>query len=358
MKLAIIRSIKSDASTGRPDEYLDTFDTLFANRVIGNLLNTNDFCTACGSECIECRNTYGLKPDAELAGIVSLPSPMPHLLERPGDSVPSALPRHDVLLAIAIHEQILLEILKKAATFGTRAVIVPLEAPDWISEAARAEAHAICEKVGVEIAFPKPFCSFKPPVNSALGEFRRLFHIGMPDVALDVKNGSVKSAKVNVSAACGATYCVARWLEGRHLSENIELEVISRWWHSYPCTASMERDPELGGETPLHVAGQAHLGILSPWKSRVVDEDPLVMSPLGTMVQKPIPPEENRRNIDRAMQAVLETLERCGSVTLDDLRSSLPFSPAILNMALLTMKQEGLVQTEGTLVSRCGDSAR
>jgi len=356
LKLAILRSVRSDKVATQPDEYLDTFDTLFADRVIGNLLNRVDFCTACGSECIRCRKVYGMEPGTELAGIVSLPSPMPHLLERPVEHVPPDIPEHDVLLAIAVHEQVLLEILKQAPSFGLRAVVVPLETPDWISESARAQAHIISEDLGIEIAFPKPFCSFRPPANSVLGEFRRLFHIGMPDVSLEVRDGTITSAKVSVSAACGATYCVARWLEGRSLSENIELEVISRWWHSYPCTASMERDPELGGETPLHVAGQAHLGILSPWKSHVVDEDPLVLSPLGTMVQRPIPPEENRRNIEGAMRAVLATLETRGSISLEDLRGSVAFSPAILNMALLTLKHQGFTRTDGMVISRPGKS--
>ncbi|HDH57064.1 MAG TPA: hypothetical protein ENF16_00465, partial [Bacteroidetes bacterium] len=34
---------------------------------------------------------------------------------------------------------------------------------------------------------------------------------------------------------------------------------VSRYWHSFPCTASMKSDSELGGDTILHLGGQIHM---------------------------------------------------------------------------------------------------
>jgi hypothetical protein len=87
---------------------------------------------------------------------------------------------HEVMLAIHIHEQILLEILKQTRRWGTKAVVIPLEAPGWISPAARREAARICRENGVEVSFPKPFCTLDPLPGSWLARFRDEFHLGRP----------------------------------------------------------------------------------------------------------------------------------------------------------------------------------
>ena len=53
----------------------------------------------------------------------------------------------------------------------------------------------------------------------------------------------------------GSTWFVAKQLEGVEVDNKRELyDRISESHHSYPCTASMERDRELG-DTVLHKAG-------------------------------------------------------------------------------------------------------
>lgn len=342
MKLAVLRSVPVAPNVPTGSGYLQAFDTRFAERVLGNLRGRKGFCTACGPDCNACRAPYGRTFGADIAAVLDFPALMPHVLERPWDHVPSNVPHADVLLVINIHEQILLEILPVCGRWGVRAVVAPLEAPGWVSRAARAQAYRVCEETGVEIAFPKPFCAFKPPAGTVLAAFREAFHIGCPDVTLDVGDGEIRAARVNVSAACGATYCVARWLAGRRVEENLEIEVVSRRWHAYPCTASMERDPELNGETPLHVAGQAHYAILLQARDRVAGlEDPMVRSPLGTMVQRPVPPREHLANIEKAKAVVLEELARDPDVTLARLRARRDISPAALTSALVLLKQEG-----------------
>ena len=353
MKLVILRSVDGDSGEKAENRYTQRFNTRFAERVLGNLRGNDGFCTACGPDCNSCRKRYGRRFDSRTVSVVGFPAVLPYVLETPADHVPRNVQANDVLLAINIHEQILIEILKVCRGWGTRAVVVPLEAPGWVCGATRATAHMICEKEGIEIAFPKPFCSFNPPAGSVLAEFREHFHIGFPDVRLTVENGTITDALVAVSAACGATYCVARWLPGRSLDDNIEIEVISKRWHSYPCTASMERDPELNGETPLHVAGQAHYSMLVPHKDRVSGlESEFVSSPLGRIVQRPIPPRENLQNIENAKALILNELRERPAVNIARLRNQRHISPAAINSALIILRQEGKITTKGPEILR------
>jgi hypothetical protein len=352
MRLVLLRSTKTPGAEEAEEKYIQKLDTRFAERVLGNLRSEVHFCTACGTDdCIFCREPYRRKYDHEIARVVDFPAVLPYVLEHPASYVPRDLPGHDVLLIINIHEQILLEIVKACRDWGTSGVVVPLEAPDWVCGATREQAHRLCEQNGIEIAFPKPFCCFSPPRDSVLARFREAFHIGCPDVDLTVEDGKIVKAHVNVSAACGATYCVARWLVGRSVEDNLEIEVISKRWHSYPCTASMERDPELHGETPLHMAGQAHYAILSAVKQNVAGlGDPLIRSPLGSMIQRPIPPRENLKNIDAAQSAILARLREQGCVTLAELRQDGNMSPAAISSALVILGREGKIRIEGTTV--------
>ena len=348
MKLVVLRSRKS-AAEELENKYLQELDTKFAERVLGNLEGNTNFCKVCGPDCTFCRNPYQRRCGKDIAAVIDFPAVLPYVLEHPIGYLPDDVPPHDVLMVICIHEQILIEIVKACGNWGTRAVVVPLEAPEWMSGATRKRVYAICEGNGLEVAFPKPFCAFKPPEGTVLEKFRQYFHIGAPDVRLDVENDRITQAHVNVSAACGATYCVGRWLVGRGVKENLEIEIVSKRWHAYPCTASMQRDPDLNGDTPLHIAGQAHYAILSQVKEEVAGlEDPMVRSPLGTTVQRPIPPKENLRNIENAKTLVLGELQKGAPVTLAQLRTAREVSPAALNSALIILKNEGRIRTEGT----------
>jgi len=346
MKILIFKSRRTlDAPP--PDEYSQEFDTVYADRVIGNLTNDASFCTACGPDCIGCRAPYGRRFGDRIAGVIAFPAVLPYVLERPAERVPENIPRHDVLIAIHIHEQILIECLKRCREWGTRGVIMPLEETGWVSGSARAEAQKICEAQGVEIAFPKPFCSLNPPEGSLLGEFRKTFHIGYPDVELRVEDNRIAEANVQVSAPCGATYYIARWLKGKSLDDDLKYEVVAKRLHSYPCTAGMDWDEELD-DTVLHVSGKAHYRILAPLGlDQASDEPDAVLSPLGKTVPRPVPVAENVRNIEDAKTAILARLAKGEAVPLKAFRRMGKIVPAALNTALLTLRREGKIVLRG-----------
>ena len=351
MRVVVFRSACPEAEPPGDGAYSQTFDTRYADRVIGNLANEDDFCTSCQAQCVHCRRPYARSFAGHVAGVIPLPSPMPYVLERPAEHVPADVPPHDVLIAISIHEQILIESIKRSGEWGTRGVVVPIEAPDWISGAARAQAERLCQERGIEIAFPKPFCDFAPPAGSFLDEFRRAFHIGFPEVVLTVRDGVIEKADVKVSAPCGATYYIARWLEGKRVDDDLRHDVISRRLHSYPCTSSMEWDDDLG-DTILHVAGQNHYAILDQLGAAAErDEAPLVMSPLGIALPKPVPVTENVRNVEQAKEAILRRLAARETVPLSELRQG-DETPAAINTALVILKRDGRIRVEGNRVRR------
>jgi len=348
MKLLILRSRRRPADTDPEPPYTQRFDTRYAERVIGNLRSDEDFCGACGPDCNACRRAYGRRLGPDIAGVLDLPAILPYLLEDPERLVPDEVPPHDVLLAVNVHEQVLLEFLRRAGQWGTRGVVVPLEAPDRLSGSGQARGREICDALDIEAAFPKPFCAFDPPAGSLLAAFRERFHVGKPAVELRVAAGRIAAAHVAVSAACGATYFVARWLIGRAVGDDLRHDVVSRCMHSYPCTASMKWDDELG-DTALHVATRAHYEVLAPLERPQSSrgEPAMVRSPLGTMVPAPVPPRRNVEKIHAARAAILEDLAARGETSLADLRRRPTLTSAALVTALLMLRQEGKVRTEG-----------
>ena len=351
MKVLILRSRRRPGDAGPQPPYTQRFDTRYAERVIGNLRGAEGFCSACGPDCNACRKPYKRQFGDDLAGVVDLPAALPYLLEDPARLLPTRVPPHDVLLAINVHEQVLGEFLRRADRWGTRGAVVPLEGPDRLSGAGQAQARDICDALGVEVSFPKPFCDFQPPGGSLLADFRGHFHIGKPEVELRLKGGRIQAAHVEVSAACGATYFVARWLTGKRVDDDLKYEVVAKCMHSYPCTASMKWDDELG-DTALHVAGQAHYEILAPLPNQATARPgpALVRSPLGTMVATPVPRRENIEKIQAARQAILAELAARGETSLGELRGRRGITSAALYTALLLLQQEGRVRTEGSRI--------
>jgi len=346
MKILILRSQRQAVGSVPTDAYTQTFGGAYAERVLENLRGADDFCKACGPDCIACRKPYDRRFDENVAGVIAFPAVMPYVLENPADYVPRSVPAHDVLLAINIHEQLLIEAVRKSPQWHTRAIVAPIEAPDWVRPGTRAQARALARDSGVETAFPKPFCAFDPPAGTVLAQFRKHFHIGKPEVTLDVKDGRIDGAHVEVSAACGATYYVARWLTGKRLDDDLKYDVVSKRLHSYPCTASMDMDDELG-DTILHVAGQAHFEILAPLEKEMPKSRPMVMSPLGRMVPQPVPVSENARNIEAAKEAILADLARGYPVRLKDLKCRRDLTPAAIQTALIILKQEQRLTAKG-----------
>jgi thymidylate synthase len=262
----------------RRDSFSVTFDDTFALRFLRHMSNDPDYCKGCGALCDHCRDTYGIDFSGDIVDIIQLPSTLPYYVDDPLDIVGRQLPPHEATVAINVHQEILLALPDLASAAGSRVLIVPSEAPSWTSRWLKGQVKASCRKLGIGCAFPKPFCSLAPGLHPAVDEFMDCFHIGKPEIELQLGDGYIREARVVRSAPCGNTYYVAFNLKGAPLDTRVA-ETVAKYWHSFPCVASMEIDRELG-ETILHMGGFMHYLAVQEALARVGIEVKLPNSPV------------------------------------------------------------------------------
>jgi hypothetical protein len=185
---------------------------------------------------------------------VKIPSALPYYVDNPQKYLPAVLLPHDVVVAINVHEEILMAIPYLSKKAGAKALLVPQEDPDWLTKWVIGELTNICGHLNLEVAFPKPFCSLEEEdSHPVITEFMNYFKIGKPKLRIEVNNGIVEEAEVSRSAPCGDTYYVAYNIRGKKVDENFDWWA-SKYWHSFPCVASMKMDYEIG-DTILHQGG-------------------------------------------------------------------------------------------------------
>ena len=239
----------------RPD-FSVSFDDTFAQRLLRHLVNEENYCHGCGALCDHCRDTYGIDFSPNIVDVLELPAVLPYYIDRPQDYFGEHLAPHDITLAVNIHEELLLALPAMAAEAGSEAIIAPCEHPAWISRWARDTVGKRCRELGLGWAAPKPFCSLQPGRHPAIDRFMEYFRVGFPQLEVTVKDGLIREARVRRSAPCGNTYYVAFNLKGAKADTSV-IERVAKYWHSFPCVASMEMDRELG-DTILHLSGYHH----------------------------------------------------------------------------------------------------
>lgn len=187
------------------------------------------------------------------------PSELPAFVDDPEKYMPQNMPRADLCVASGLHKDLLLELPHYVQRVGVKGLIVPIEDFMEVPSGLRRQVEELCQELNLESAFPKPFCSLQqtknePTISRLVTELR----IGRPYLEISiVKRGKyeiVDSAIVRSSAPCGSTWYVAKKLIGVETKREILYDAIAKAHHSYPCTATMNIDPELR-EPILHVGG-------------------------------------------------------------------------------------------------------
>ena len=226
----------------------------FGEKVIGNMVNLPDFCRSCDLACANCRVKYScFAPD--VCGAFRVTNELPEVVDDPEPYLPRILPQVDLMLAIGLHPDLLAVLPKLIKMARARAAIVPIEDPKWCPPSLRTELQQSLDNLGIECAFPKPFCELDEAAGGLVGAFVRRYQIGRPAVEVSLLGDLISEVRVIRSAPCGSTWYVAqqiKWSAASNLG-NLE-QVISKAHHGYPCTASMEVDPELK-DTILHKSG-------------------------------------------------------------------------------------------------------
>lgn len=232
----------------------------YGERVIRNLINDPSFCKVCSFHCDFCK--YGVYSYVRnIRGAIELPVPteLPMFIEEPEKYLPKKIPQVDICIAMGIHQDLLLTLPTLLTINGIKGLIIPIEDSKEVPSGLRKQLIEKCEDASIEYAFPKPFCSLnqteeKPLISTFVGEFR----IGKPYLHITTihQNDSrtIRGVIVERSAPCGSTWYIAKKLIGERVLKETILDIVAKAHHSYPCTASMTVDSEIG-EPILHKAG-------------------------------------------------------------------------------------------------------
>ncbi|MFW9995083.1 MAG: DUF166 domain-containing protein [Candidatus Odinarchaeota archaeon] len=223
----------------------------FGERLINNLINLSTFCTVCADTCNKCRAVYDSRVK-DIQGIFELPSNLPSFVEEPEKYFPADLPEVDVIITVALHQDLMAAISHVVEVTKAKAVIAPVENPNWAPLGLQQQVRESLEAMDVEVVFPKPFCSLKKTGLKTVDQFIDEYKIGYPVLTTEIEDGVIQNATVIRSSPCGCSWYVAQRIRLADLDELNE--EISMAHHSYPCTASMVHDRELG-DTILHKAG-------------------------------------------------------------------------------------------------------
>ncbi|MFQ6064789.1 MAG: DUF166 domain-containing protein [Candidatus Bathyarchaeia archaeon] len=232
----------------------------FGERVIRNLINDPSFCKACGLLCDSCKyGVYSHVQKIHAAIELSDPAELPRFIEKPEEHLPKKIPTVDICIATGIHQDLLLALPPRLRQEGIKGLITPIEDFREVPLGLQKQLERECEESAIEYASPKPFCALEPAESKPLiSRFIQEFKIGRPSLRIttEKRNRSrvIHGVAVERSAPCGSTWYVARKLIGNVVQKEKIRDVVAKAHHSYPCTATMAVDPEIG-EPILHKAG-------------------------------------------------------------------------------------------------------
>ena len=232
----------------------------FIERVIRNLINDPSFCKSCGLYCDSCKyNLYSFVRNTRAAIELPNPSELPTFIDNPEKYMPKKVPKADLCIASGLHKDLLLELPQYLQKVGIKGLIVPIEDFTEVPSGLRRQMEERCKELGLENAFPKPFCSLEPAENKPIiSRFVTELRVGRPSLEISTarkgKKEVIEYAVVGRSAPCGSTWYIARKLTGIDARKEILYDAIAKAHHSYPCTATMSTDPE-AKEPILHIGG-------------------------------------------------------------------------------------------------------
>lgn len=197
-----------------------------------------------------------------IVALVEMPDPdsLGDFIDDVEPLLPKDIPQADIAMVINVHPDILFGMLDKLKEAGVKGIIGCSERPKELPLGQRRQLEDKAAELGMEAAFAKPFCALRPdPAKPNISAFLEAAGIGEPLIDVVVQRSRegkdhIVAANVIRSAPCGSTWFVAKRLLGLEPDQPDIRERISEAHHAYPCTASMERDAELG-DTILHKGG-------------------------------------------------------------------------------------------------------
>ena len=171
-------------------------------------------------------------------------------LEEEKAALPAGLGQANVLIAIALPPTVLAELPRLLAGTKCRALLVPVEDPNWVRPGLAMQVQRLCTEAGLEGAVAAPFCSLVPG-GDVIRAFCEQYHIGRPWLKLALAEGKVTECSCRRGSPCGLTHWLAERLAGTPVEEVVERAQTLH--HARPCLATMVLVPEIG-DTLMHVS--------------------------------------------------------------------------------------------------------
>lgn len=226
-------------------------------RFINHIINQRKFCISCGQLCDDCRIPYG-SFSSDISGIHYIPENLPEFIDDPNQYLPESLPSTDIVVAINIHQDILVALPQLLISNNVKGLIVPIEAGSWVPIGLQKQVEEELKKNNIQNVFPRPYCSLESNGQPLIQRFIDYFKIGKPKIKLRLNDDQILEGSVEISSPCGCAWYLTRELirYKPKINENLK-EVISKAHHSYPCNAAMIEDKALG-DAPLHIGGYIH----------------------------------------------------------------------------------------------------
>lgn len=207
------------------------------------------------------KNVREYGPETWVVTEWTAPSHFPIVIDEPRDFLPESLPAADLILAMGEHPGIAELLPDVAKMTGAKALIAPVDRVEWLPKGLMNQLRGWLKQVGVESAFPKPFCSLTENCYGVRGqrveydqpliaEFARYF--GKPRVRVSVDAKTITAVEVERDAACGCVRYIAQGIVGNQV-DDAEFQV-GMLHHHFPCLASMGIDPDYS-DTLMHVSG-------------------------------------------------------------------------------------------------------
>lgn len=180
-----------------------------------------------------------------------LPTNLPMMIDDPEEYLPPEAGHAEVVIAIHIHQDLLVELPHLMARNGGKALIVPIEDPGWARPGLVRQVGEICRAKRIECEFPKPFCALMPQ-TPLIQQFAEEYSVGRPKLAITRRHGVVVEVECRRGSPCGLTAWVAEKLVGTK-TDNETLASVHSLQAAYPCLASMNMDPAFG-DTLMHLS--------------------------------------------------------------------------------------------------------
>ncbi len=209
-------------------------------------------------------NISSRAPSSWQVNSIIAPRSLPPIVDEPLDFLSPELPQTDLILHLA--ETARAAQLLPGLVFLTKAqvVIAPVDSEAWLPSGLRLQLKRELAAQGVEIHFPKPFCSLNeaawldktqdPRPHSMLQEFMRYFGRPRLKIVLGEDGETIYEIIVERGAPCGSSHYAANRIAGLKMGEAVPQGGLICL--HYPCLASMQpKTTDQGVETLMHTSG-------------------------------------------------------------------------------------------------------